>query len=272
MNIPEFSNINETFKFLQQNKSIILFEKKYTFKKADSINSIVDFSDKSGVEIKSNEVEKLNPDLLNEVKVKSVLNTTNIIDSHLDLHLPNLWKKSLDEVKELYLLQEHQMKFDRIITDNVVASTKNMNWKDLGLSYDGKTQALIFDSLIDKNRNPFMFNQYLKGYVKNHSVGMKYVKIQMCVKSEDKYFRDEKDAWEKYINEAVNKEVAEEKGYFFAVTEAKLIEGSAVPLGSNFVTPTRSITENKQDNEAVNNDTSNKQEPSKDTLKNYYYY
>lgn len=46
---------------------------------------------------------------------------------------------------------------------------------------------------------------------------------------------------------AVNPEVAEEKGYFWAVTEAKVIEGSAVPIGSNWITPTLSV-ENK-DNE-----------------------
>ena len=34
------------------------------------------------------------------------------------------------------------------------------------------------------------------------------------------------------------KETAIEKGYFWAVLEAKLIEGSAVVIGSNPVTPT----------------------------------
>jgi hypothetical protein len=50
----------------------------------------------------------------------------------------------------------------------------------------------------------------------------------------------------------VNKEVADTKGYFWAVTEAQFIEGSAVVKGSNYVTPVLSITENKQDIEADN--------------------
>ena len=38
-----------------------------------------------------------------------------------------------------------------------------------------------------------------------------------------------------------NKEIAEQYGYFWAVTEAKVIEGSAVVFGSNYITPTLSV-------------------------------
>jgi hypothetical protein len=37
-----------------------------------------------------------------------------------------------------------------------------------------ETEALVFNVEIDKDRNDFMFNQYAKGYVKEHSVGMRY--------------------------------------------------------------------------------------------------
>lgn len=37
----------------------------------------------------------------------------------------------------------------------------------------------------------------------------------------------------------VNIEDAEAQGYFWAVLEAKIIEGSAVVKGSNYITPTR---------------------------------
>ena len=106
---------------------------------------------------------------------------------------------------------------------------------------------------IDK-RNEFMFNQYAKGYVKNHSVGMRYVKLELAINSESKWDVEEKEIWDKYIDDIANKEVAEERGYFWAVTEAKIIEGSAVPIGSNTITPTLEV-------EAKNN------EPSKDTHK-----
>ena len=72
---------------------------------------------------------------------------------------------------------------------------------------------------------------------------MRYVKIDLAMNSESPADAKEKAAWDKYINKIVNKEKAIEQGYFWAVTEAKVIEGSAVPLGSNFATPTISVGE-----------------------------
>jgi hypothetical protein len=94
-----------------------------------------------------------------------------------------------------------------------------------------------------------MAEQYRKGFVKNHSVGMRYMKLSLCINDENS--GSEFDAWNKYRPEIVNGNLADEKGYFFAVTEAQVIEGSAVPKGSNFVTPTLSV-ENK--NESVERD------------------
>lgn len=84
------------------------------------------------------------------------------------------------------------MTFDHIITDSVKASIALMNWKDLGLNYNGTTEALIFDAEISKDRNSFMFEQYSKGYVKEHSVGMRYVKMDLALNSESKYDTEEK--------------------------------------------------------------------------------
>ena len=69
----------------------------------------------------------------------------------------------------------------------------------------------------------------------------------MCIDNAD--YGAEYEAWEKYIEYAVNPELAENRGYFWAVTEAKAIEGSAVPLGSNWLTPTLSVD---KDNEPSN--------------------
>ena len=84
-----------------------------------------------------------------------------------------------------------------------------------------------------------MFEQYKQGYVDNHSVGMQYVKLRMCVN--DKDYEKGKEAWDQYIDQVANKDVAEKQGYFWAVLEAKAIEGSAVPNGSNPITPTLSV-------------------------------
>ena len=81
-----------------------------------------------------------------------------------------------------------------------------------------------------------MFEQYANGWVKNHSVGMQYVKIGLAVN--DPECVAEFDLWNKYYTTIANKEYADECGYFWVVKEAKLIEGSAVPIGSNWATPT----------------------------------
>ena len=86
-----------------------------------------------------------------------------------------------------------------------------------------------------------MLNQYKQGNVKNHSVGMQYVKLIMAVNDED--YGAEFEAWEKYYPLIANKAEADAHGYFWAVKEAKVIEGSAVPIGSNRATPTLDIKE-----------------------------
>jgi hypothetical protein len=65
-----------------------------------------------------------------------------------------------------------------------------------------------------------------------------------------------------------NKSAADEKGYFWAVTEAKLIEISAVVIGSNRITPTQSVTENTE----AAKGTSLSIEPSNDTQKTKINY
>lgn len=184
-----------------------------------------------------------NPQLLElkEFPIKVVINTTNIRDSHKDVHLPGLWKKSIKENQYNYLIQEHNMTFQNIISDRVKVYTQQMTWKELGQKWDGMTEALIYEAVVEVDRNAFMAEQYAKGRVKNHSVGMRYVNLLLAMNSDSKYDQEEKAVWDKYIDQIVNREEVEEDSYFWAVLEAKNIEGSAVVRGSNFVTPVQSI-------------------------------
>lgn len=253
----------DIFKHLKENKAALIAEKKYKVKHADSVfNSPISkgLIKEDGV-IKSIELD--NSVDLERINVSVVINTTNILDSHGDVHIKGIWNKSVKESKNVYLLQEHEMKFDKIIAENAKLSLNTMTWNELGFDYDGVTQALVFDCEVDSDRNKFMFEQYLKGYVKQHSVGMRYVNVFLCINSEEKYYLEEKENWDKYINEVANKEDAIELGYFWAVTEAKIIEGSAVVMGSNAATPTISISTTQ----VIEADTvtSSKEEPSLDT-------
>lgn len=247
----EFSTKEELFEALRESKDSLIAQKKMMLKQADSIG-YVPVAKTNAAKADGNS---------NELKISAVINTTNLFDSHSDVHIDGLWNKTLKERKMLYLLQEHEMKFDKIISDDVKASAKKMTFKELGIDLDGETQALVFDATLQKERNPFMFGQYLKGYVKNHSVGMQYVKLALAIDSNHEADKEEKENWDKYYPLIANKEDVT-KGYFWAILEAKLIEGSAVLRGSNWATPTLTT-------EAVNNTSNNKNEAA-NALQEFY--
>lgn len=252
--LSKYTTKEELFKFMKDNKSLLIAEKKCSDKHADAVSYIEGYVTEKGDVVKAEptvSAELLKKDSL---RVKVVINTTNLMDSHSDVHMKGIWKKTVKEQKTTYLLQEHQMKFENVITDTVKASVKEFAWSDLGFNFKGTTEALVFDAEISKDRNPFMFEQYAKGYVKEHSVGMRYVNLEMCVDSDEKYYQEEKAAWDKYYPEIANKEEADSRGYFWAVTEAKMVEGSAVVKGSNYATPTISVKEITEPVEATQQD------------------
>ncbi len=251
--IPKFADKSDLYKFLRENKELIIKQKRSQIKEADSFTYVPTPEYlKPGANKDFGIVAETTKDLI----VKAVINTTNILDSHADVHLPGLWKKSISEVRYPLLLQEHQMKFDKIIADgsDVKVFTKRMSWAKLGFGFEGSTECLMHEAVVKQSRNPFMFDQYRKGLVRNHSVGMQYVELFMCVNSEEKWWIEEKEYWEKYFSEIVNQDEADDLGYFFAVNEAKYIEGSPVVKGSNYATPTESVTE-------AGSSTSDKNEP-----------
>lgn len=259
----KFSSKKELFNFLVKNKQTIKAHKKAAIKHADgALTNYSIFNKNSYQIIKSNSPIPMD-ELGDSIKTKLIINTTNLVDSHKDLHLPGIWTKSLQENKRLLHLQEHKQGFENIISDgeDLKASTESFTFKDLGFDLIGETQALVFESNVTKDRNEFMFNQYAKGFVKEHSVGMYYVKLFLAVN--DKDFSEEFEIWDKHIDSAANKDDVLEDGFFWAVTEAKAIEGSAVPLGSNFATPT--LDNNIKNIESGNHSTI---EPSIDTQTN----
>lgn len=262
--IPDFEEKSKLIDFLIENKSALVAQKKSATKKADaiaySVDLIIDRDDKTEWAIKADGPTNNIPSDAKQIKVRSIINTTKLFDSHGDVHLDQLWNKSLKESKDFYLVKQHDFNFEGIISDNVKAFTKQIEWHELGINFEGKTQALIFDSIIDKEESPFMFEKYRTGKVKNHSVGMQYVKIELAV-NDDRYEK-EFGIWEKYFDEIANKEDALRAGYFWAVSEAKIIEGSAVVKGSNWATPTQSIQQTKSEPPSGTH-----KEPVKSTLK-----
>lgn len=247
VNTKEFASKKEKIAYLVENKESLIKQAKSEIKRADGYGVIYMVSTNKTDSQNKADSEEQEEGVLN---VKAIINTTNIMDSHDDVHMKGIWKKTLQEYKRPKHLQEHESrKFSHIISDgeDLNVYVKTYSWKSLGFDMNGSTQALVFESKVRKERNPFMYEQYKNGWVDNHSVGMRYVKIDFAVN--DKDYETEKAVWDRYIDEVANKQQAEEQGYFWAVTEAKMIEGSAVPNGSNSITPTLSVksieTENK---------------------------
>jgi len=165
-------------------------------------------------------------------------------------------------------LQEHKREFDKVISNDATAYTRQLAWKTLGADYEGTTQALVFESLVKESRNELMFEQYKNGWVTNHSVGMEYVDVVFCVNSEERWWAEEKENFDKYYPDVVNKEDVDKQGYFWAVLEAKLKEGSAVLMGSNWVTPT--LDNNLKTEKSLSEQTDPAAATQKEELEKFY--
>ncbi len=230
------------YDFCVKNESLIFHAKKNQNKIGDSCFSNIYINEKGQFISKSESIVQQNGDP-NKLKITAVINTTNWFDSHWDVHIQFIWKKSLNDNKSegFYLLQEHESCFENVIARNCNGYTKKILWKDLGVNISGETEALLFDCIIEKDTNEFMFEQYKKGYVKNHSVGMRYVKMVTCINDDD--YPVQKENWDKYFPMVANQDDAMVEGIFWAILEAKIIEGSAVLFGSNTQTPTLEMIE-----------------------------
>ena len=244
IDLPKFATQEETFDYLAKHVDEHIHAKKSEIKQADCmIPNVTTLEDIPHVIDKADGASQ--PD---SIKVRAIINTTNVMDSHGDVHLPKLWNKSIKENRFIKHIQEHEMSFKSIIADkdDLRVFTKEYDWKELGVNAEGKTHALVFDSTIKQSRNAYMYNQYKDGNVDNHSVGMQYVSIKMAMNSDNEDHAQYKAEWEKHYDSILNKADLDRKGYFWAVYEAKVREGSAVPLGSNYITPTLSRTKDTQ--------------------------
>lgn len=170
------------------------------------------------------------------IEVKSVINTTNIIDSHLDLHMPKIWNKTVKDNPYSHHLKQHENKFESVISKKSKSYNENSNFNQLGLDVDFKTVANINQFVLERSKIPFMFDAYKNGDVDQHSVGMLYVDLDIAYYDEDS--QKQMDFFNEMKAQCVNPDVADEYGYFWVIYEAKKREGSAVVFGSNSVTPT----------------------------------
>lgn len=247
----EFSTKEDLFKALRENKKSLKASKLLTIKHSDAVSY--------ATTNQANKADKVS-DNAKEIEVKFVVNSCGWYDSHGDVHLKGCWNKTANDNKRFIHLQEHKAQFDNVISYNSTPSVEEI------LVQGKAVDALVATSLIEESENKAMFDRYKKGVVKEHSVGMQYIwdKLHLAINSEHEEDKEEKETWDKYIDQVINREDVEEKGYFWGVGEAKALEGSAVVFGSNSQTPVLSIQEikniepsNSTQDPKPSNDTSN---------------
>jgi hypothetical protein len=233
------------FKFLRENKEALITEKKSVLKRTDSFvfsPSVARFK-KDGTIVKDavgdDDEETMIPDS-DKVHVTVVANAMNWCDSQMDVLINDSAKRSIKERKSMIPhLHDHIHEIAAKVGEVTNIYLQEMSLKDLGLNMTGSTQVIIFETDVMKSYNEKVYNQYKLGKINQHSIGLQYVKISLCINDEES--EKEFDFWNKYYPLVINKDVVDERGYFWVVSEIKLIENSCVLFGSNELTPTLDV-------------------------------
>ena len=250
----EFDSKDELFKALKNNKERICKIKKHSVKHSDSIQ-VPEFT-KKDLTIKGIELPGFDKD-----SVYAVINTTNYLDSHNDVHLNGIWNKSVNEQQgNISYIINHDLSIGKEIAyeQNIEMMLKEFKFSDLGYDSLMKTEALIFKVKKEDIIMDLVKDRVEKQIPSQHSVRMQYVRLDLAIDSDEEEFKEEKRIWDKYKDSIANQD-ALKQGYFWAVSEAKIyLEGSMVVRGSNDITP---MILGKS---APSTDT-HKAEPSKDT-------
>lgn len=175
---------------------------------------------------------KMAPVTLNNNEVFVVGNSVGFMDSHDDVSLRGSWTKTAQERgNRVPILKDHNYSVNSAFAVNRGVIVTEMPIIELGYNSQGNTEVL--GATIEPDEEMLM--KYDKGIIKEHSVGLQYVKLALAVNNEEA--EEEYRNWLSYREQVINGEKADELGYFFAVQEQKLIEISAVVFGSNSYTP-----------------------------------
>lgn len=240
--LNSIANKSEKIAFIKENRKQILKEKKAFPKFGDALS--FDFAQKAN-SLKMSE-------MLNDGEIAIVGNSVGFMDSHSDVSMSGSWTKTVQERGNLVpIIKDHDYKVDNIFAENKGAFVSTVSIREVGYEKEGMTEVL--GAIIKPNDE--MLEKYQKGLIKQHSVGLQYIKIGLAVNdpNDEEGYKE----WVANIDKVINREVAEKEGFFFPVYEQKLIEFSAVVFGSNPYTP--AFTNN---NKSLENS-----EPLQDTLK-----
>lgn len=258
----EFASNEELFKSLKTNKELIIANKKSEIYKSiekDEVFSVVTNQEaikKISEQTKAFEVDK--------DYYYFVVNSSNILDSHRDLHIEGNWEKSVKEQQgKVYLVFDHSLKRGDVIAmkSDIEMFTAKIPFKLIGKEYDGDTYCLIYKVAKDKIINTEAKDWLEKGYELEASVRMQYMDIDLAMNSQAQGDEKELENYNKYYPLIANKDDYEVINYFWVIKQAKnVLESSLVLFGSN--SATGRVQENKSE---PGNHSENDEPPNKGT-------
>lgn len=227
----DFANKEAMFSELVKNEQKIIQIKKAAIKNSEGVN-VFQMHNQDAIKALS---------FVKEDYVYPIINTTNYFDSYGDVHFPNIWNKSLkDKAKKIFYVLEHELELDSVIAfpENINVFVKTVSWNDLGKSYQGNTQALIFEIPKNKIRLDNVKELFDEQIAFENSVRMRYINISLAINSTASEYEKQKALWDARIEQVANKEAAIEAGYMWCIDEASIEkEGSLVLFGANDATP-----------------------------------
>lgn len=270
--LPKFANKTQLFDYLVANKHDLIEQKKSLPIKSEGILCDPLAIEKGGY-FDSEELKTLKnfkgdlvaPDDPNIIRVRTVANAFGFIDSHTDVLLRDCAKKTIRDRKGIIPhLHDHIHETTAEVGDVLDVYLGDVPLTKLGYNSTGETQCILMVTDIRKDYNEKIFLRYKTGRAKQHSIGLQYVKLYLCINNEN--YKEEFSNWEKFYDQVINKDVADYLGYFWAVTEIKLIENSVVLFGSNQYTPTESSVYSEEETDSkskpLGDNTSEKTKPS----------
>ena len=263
----DYSTKEELFKALKENKDkIIGIKKKTIYTGYDALHPESSKQIVSNSQIKLKAIDKaVTKDLFKDTDYYYfAVNTTNVLDSHNDLHVKGIWNRSAKmQSGKNYLVDTHSLTIKDVIAypEDVEIFVADIPFKSIGKDYEGNTEALIYKVKKDAVIGTEIKDAIESGKTMQASVKMQYVQMEIAMKSDAEEDKEELKTYNEYKDQIANiSEFKEEPLYFFVQKEAKNIhESSLVPFGSNSATGKINVDSSsgtQQEKETVKPDTS----------------
>lgn len=240
----------ELFDYLVNNKSQIIKTKcSEPIKSAPlMVDSSLEFFKKNPTVIKAEgeEAEELDSDSL---FARVVANATMFCDHDMDVLIPGCYDETIKNDKQFMVqIHDHLHSVVAKVAKVLDVKAEQVSLQDLGIkNMTGSTQVLVFENRVLKKLNETVFYLYKYDEANQHSIGLRYIKIELAIDDED--YKQEYSVWQKYSGGVINQQKIQQRGYFWAVEEIKVLENSVVLFGSNELTPTLEVSDEDKSKE-----------------------